>query len=102
MSLLSFPEFNPEVTAESRKRRDLYQREIQRNSIQKENNLNLDEFLLNCDMKLDICDPKNNFLRCHELILRSNQFNISGIKYDSSEFLDLLDSYIFIRRLSLH
>ena len=92
LSLLSYPEFNPKISLESKKRRSSYLTEIKRNNFKRRVNYKQDDFLRSCNMKLKIYDPRLNFLRCHELIQRSNQFNISGVKYDSSEFLKLLDN----------
>ena len=92
LSLLSYPEFNPKISLESKERRSSYLTEIKRNNFKRKVDYKQDDFLRSCNMKLKIYDPRMNFLRCHELIQRSNQFNISGIKYDSSEFLSLLDN----------
>jgi len=92
LTLLSYPEFNPKISLESKKRRSLYLTEIKRNNFKRKINHNQDDFLRSCNMKLKIYDPRINFLRCHELIQRSNQFNISGVKYESSEFISLLDN----------
>ena len=41
-------------------------------------------------MKISIYESIKNFDRCHELISRTNQFNISGKKFNIEEFKKLL------------
>ncbi len=90
LNLLSFPEFNPLLSNLSSKRRLSYLTESKRLSTKTTYTGDIDEFLKYCEMKLIILDPLQNKDRCYELVMRSNQFNISGIKYNKDDFYNLL------------
>lgn len=91
--LLKKPEFAVLVTNESKKRRQMYKAEEKRNSIKNNESTNIDDFIRQCEIKLSVFPPKTDeeLLRCYELVLRTNQLNMSGIKYSESEFKNVLN-----------
>ncbi|MDC3095657.1 HAD-IIIC family phosphatase [Prochlorococcus sp. AH-716-M06] len=96
--LLKKKKFNPIISEETSNRRLTYLNEIKRKDFKQINNFDIDTFLKNCEIKLNICLASANPQRCFELISRTNQFNISGNKYSQKEFNTLLkngESYCF-------
>ena len=91
-ALLARPEFDVPMTAESRNRRAMYRAEEQRNTLMKAGHTDIVDFLRNCNLKLHIFTPttEDEKLRCYELIVRTNQLNMSGKKYSSVEFEEVL------------
>ena len=80
--LINLPEFDVPVNSQSKSRKKSYLQNIERD--------NFEEFLINCKMQMSILNSFDNFDRCHELILRTNQFNISGKKFTKDEFKEIL------------
>lgn len=91
-SLLARPEFNVPTTAESRSRRTMYRAEEQRNTLMKAEHSDIVDFLRKCNLKLHIFTPttEEEKLRCYELVVRTNQLNMSGKKYTPEEFEEVL------------
>ena len=91
-SLLARPEFDAPMTAESRSRRAMYRAEEQRNTLMKADHTDIVDFLRKCNLKLHFFTPttKEEKLRCYELIVRTNQLNMSGKKYTLEEFEEVL------------
>ncbi|MCA9063488.1 MAG: HAD-IIIC family phosphatase [Planctomycetaceae bacterium] len=90
---LQNPEFQVPISQESRSRRLKYLAESQRRSIQQTWRGDYDDFLRSCGMKLYVRTPRpQDVPRCVELLQRSNQFNLSGRRYDEVSFENLLDS----------
>lgn len=87
-SLLQKPEFDIPVTSESRNRRQMYRAEEKRNVLKKSDNASTVEFLKKCNLRMEIFEPKTEEekLRCYELVVRTNQLNMSGKKYTKEEF----------------
>lgn len=85
-------EFDVPVTAESRQRREMYRAEAQRNTLMQADHADILEFLRQCNLKLHIFSPatEEEKQRCYELILRTNQLNMSGRKYTAEEFGEVL------------
>ena len=90
--LLERAEFDVPVTAESRQRREMYRAEEQRNTLMQAEHTDILSFLRQCNLKLHIFSPatEEEKLRCYELILRTNQLNMSGRKYSAEEFDEIL------------
>ena len=86
--LLSLPEFQVPVTEESRNRRQMYRAEEKRNRLRDSDNTDTVEFLKKCHLWAKIFVPKTEAekLRCYELVVRTNQLNMSGKKYTPEEF----------------
>ena len=93
-SLLERDEFNVPVTEESKKRRQSYISEYKRKNISAGWQGDYDSFLRSCNIVMTIFSPSTSKEkeRCLELIMRSNQYNVTGIKYEKDEFLKMLDS----------
>jgi len=93
-NLLRRSEFDIPMTAESNKRREFYQIDSNRNDIFASWSGNYDEFLKDCGLKMSIFSPKaeEDVSRCVELIQRSNQYNVSGIKRDREYIDNILNS----------
>ena len=91
-SLLDRPEFDVPITAESRSRRAMYRAEEQRNTLMKAEHADIVDFLRKCNLKMHIFIPitEEEKLRCYELIVRTNQLNMSGRKYTPEEFEEVL------------
>ena len=91
-SLLARPEFDVPMTAESRSRRAMYRAEEQRNTLMKADHTDIVDFLRKCNLRLHIFTPtaEDEKLRCYELIVRTNQLNMSGKKYTPEEFEEVL------------
>lgn len=87
-NLLERAEFDVPVTAESRDRRKLYRAEAHRNTLRSSVHTDMEEFLRRCNLKLTVFVPttEEELLRCYELVVRTNQLNMTGKKYTPEEF----------------
>lgn len=93
LKLLQQDAFDVPVTAESSSRRQMYRTESVRQQIQAGWRGDFEDFLRSCELKLVIRQPGlQEQQRCLELLQRSNQFNLSGRKYDSGSFQRLMQS----------
>jgi FkbH-like protein len=90
--LLSLPEFDVPVTPESKARREMYRAEEKRNTLMQAEQTDIADFIRRCNLKMHIFEPKTEEekLRCYELIVRTNQLNMSGRKYAPEEFAEAL------------
>lgn len=90
--LLDRPELTVVVTEESRNRRAMYRAEEKRNQMKAGDNADTIEFLKKCHLRIELFAPKSGseILRCFELVVRTNQLNMSGTKYTEEEFADVL------------
>lgn len=86
--LLTKPEFDVPVTAESRNRRSMYRAEEKRNILMQAERTDISDFIRKCNLKLHLFAPETEEekLRCYELVVRTNQLNMSGVKYTAAEF----------------
>ena len=104
--IMTLPEFQVEKTKESQNRRLMYQKEIERKNIQKNNYYNQDEFLLDCKLvgRVSSLDSEEKIERGFELVNRTNQLNLSGNKYSINDFLNIINdsdsSFSLIMELS--
>lgn len=91
-TLLSRKEFDVMITAESKQRRELYRAEEKRNELMELDNTDTVEFLKKCNLQMSIFVPETEeeINRCYELLLRTNQLNMSGNKYSREEFNEIL------------
>ena len=90
--ILELPEFTVTITDESKNRRLMYQAEEKRNILRDTDNSDTLVFLKKCNLKINIFEPKTDkeILRCYELVVRTNQLNMSGKKYTREEFNGVL------------
>lgn len=90
--IISYPEFQVMVTSESKNRRLMYKAEEKRNQIMNSDNTDIITFLKKCNLQINIFEPKSEeeIQRCYELVVRTNQLNMSGRKYTQEEFLQVL------------
>jgi FkbH-like protein len=90
--LPNYPEFDLPVTDASRLRRKSYLTEMRRERAEEVSGSGHLEFLRSCHLRLRLFQPrtKMEIARCHELIQRSNQLNLSSRRYDDSQFNALL------------
>lgn len=90
--ILNYDELQVTVTEESKNRRQMYRAEERRNELRVFNNDDTVSFLKKCNLKLKIFQPESDTerLRCYELLVRTNQLNMSGIKYTMKEFENAL------------
>ena len=87
-NLLKEEPFDVMITTESKNRRAMYKAEEKRNQIKSSYSTNIEDFIKQCQLKINIFTPTTDeeLLRCYELVLRTNQLNMSGIKYTREEF----------------
>lgn len=90
--LLDKAEFTVMVTEESKNRRAMYRAEERRNQLIKDENEDTVAFLKKCNLQIGIFEPESpvELLRCYELVVRTNQLNMSGKKYSQEEFEEVL------------
>lgn len=90
--LLSLPEFSVPITEESKNRRRMYRAEEQRIRLRSSDNTDTIEFLKKCHLRASVFVPKteSELLRCYELVVRTNQLNMSGKKYTPDEFASVI------------
>ena len=71
----------------------MYRAEEKRNTLMAASCTDITEFLRKCNLKLHIFAPSaaEEKLRCYELVVRTNQLNMSGIKYTPEEFEAVLN-----------
>jgi FkbH-like protein len=86
--LPGYPEFDVPVTEASRIRLKSYRAEMQREKAKEVSGASWLEFLRSCHLKLRVFPPRTKLEidRCHELIQRSNQLNLSTRRYDKEQF----------------
>lgn len=86
--LLDKPEFDVMVTEESKNRRKMYKAEEKRNQLMLSDDSDTIAFLKKCNLRMEIFRPETEEekLRCYELVVRTNQLNMSGMKYTQEEF----------------
>lgn len=85
-------EFDVPATAESRSRRTMYRAEEKRNTLMNSAHTDIADFIRKCNLTLQMFTPKTEEekLRCYELVVRTNQLNMSGVKYTPDEFETVL------------
>lgn len=91
-NLIGRPEFDVPITEQSAMRRLSYLAESKRAQALETSGQDIDEFLRSCNMSIRLMPATQHFERCHELVARTNQFNISGTKYSSDAFRVLIAS----------
>jgi FkbH-like protein len=85
-NLLFREEFHIEITEQSKKRRLNYLNNFQREKLFEEKNFKFEDFLINCEMKMKFYNTEDKFDRVYELLLRTNQFNTTGQKFEKADF----------------
>ncbi len=96
LNLLNKPEFNPEVSTESSKRRYFYIRQGKRNEALASFSGAYLDFIKNSEIKLNIrASTEENVDRIQELIQRTNQLNFSGNRYSREQIIEILNSNEF-------
>ena len=90
LDLLSRDEFDVPITNQSSSRRASYLAESTRIAHQKESGLDMNAFLRSSKLEMRVMSASRHMDRCHELLIRTNQFNLSGKRYSESEFRDLV------------
>lgn len=90
--LLTLPEFDVPVTEMSARRRLSYRTESMREAAREGFPDDYSEFLRSCEMRMRVFVPREpeHVQRCHELVQRSNQLNLSSRRYTADEFAALL------------
>lgn len=85
--LLDMPELNPRfITADSKKRRQMYQSDIARNRQEESFSGTKEEFLASLDMVFTIAEAEEGDLqRAEELTVRTHQLNATGYTYSYEE-----------------
>jgi FkbH-like protein len=90
-ALVAHPRCDVPITAESGKRREMYQSEERRTVARGASTLDYTDFLRSCRIKLEVAriEP-HNLLRMYELSQRTNQLNFSGRRYTQAELETLM------------
>ena len=89
--LVAHPRCDVPVTAESGKRREMYQSEEQRTVARGSSTLDYTDFLRTCHIKLEVARIQpHTLLRMYELSQRTNQLNFSGRRYAQAELETLM------------
>ncbi|MEO8567729.1 MAG: amino acid adenylation domain-containing protein [Ginsengibacter sp.] len=84
------------VTEEDTRRNKMYRIEKERNDEQVKHN-SIDDFLISLDIKINIRPLENNDIeRAVQLTLRTNQFNLNGIRKSPQEVSGLIDREGFL------
>ena len=91
-SLSAAVELSPTVTEESRNRRQMYRAEEKRSELMAKDGGDTIGFLRKCHLHAELFEPKaeEELARCYELLIRTNQLNMSGRKYSEAEFREVL------------
>jgi len=81
-----------DITEDDKKRTELYKIRYESSVINKEDGADLTEYLLSLDMHLSIdkCNAKN-YQRSLQLINKTNQFNLNGMRLTDSEIIKLMN-----------
>jgi FkbH-like protein len=88
---VAHPRCDVPITAESGKRREMYQSEELRIVARDTSTLNYADFLRTCHIKLQMARLQpHNLLRMYELSQRTNQLNFSGRRYTQEELRALM------------
>ena len=90
LNLLARTEFDPPVSAESRRRRQTYQDQEQREVALESSGGDYEAFLRDCEIVVRLDDAHRHAARVHELVQRTNQMNFSGHRYSREELSTLL------------
>ncbi len=106
-NISNYPELNIEASEEGETRRKLYQEERGRQTKRDTFSGSYEDFLRACEQRLEVGEVgRDESLRCLELLRRSNQFNLSGNRYEDDEFETLLDDTskdkLFLRLADKH
>ena len=89
--LLDHPRFDVPVTAESGRRRRMYQTEEKRIAERDGSALDYVSFLRTCEIALTVSRlSSRNLMRMYELGQRTNQLNFSGLRYAQAELETLM------------
>ncbi len=88
--MMDQPEFNVPVTAESKRRRKMYQEDQVRTEAMTGTASDYSEFLKSCNIELRM-EPlsPDSMDRVHELSQRTNQMNFSGNRYTKGQLVDI-------------
>lgn len=85
--------FNAIVTEDSRKRRSTYRMLEAMKKEEEEWTGNIDDFLMNCNIQVQIDHPSDKAIpRCFELLQRTNQLNSSGRRLNLNEVKEIVKS----------
>jgi FkbH-like protein len=90
--IADYDEFKVLVSEESKDRRNKYLKEIERIESKEQFAGSYEDFLISCKMEVEAFVPNTDeeIDRCFELIQRSNQLNLSTIRYSKEQFYALL------------
>ena len=90
--LRTLPEFDVPITEASRRRRESYRTEMERERAREISGSDYLGFLRSCELRLRLFHPssRDEVRRCLELIQRSNQLNLSSRRYGAEDFDELL------------
>lgn len=93
-SILAMPVMTPTFLVEDfQRRRELYQRDIERNSIEEDFQGTKEEFLATLDMIFTISRVmEGDLMRAEELTLRTHQLNATGYTYSYDELYEMSKS----------
>jgi FkbH-like protein len=96
--ILSRDEFKLIVSNESKNRRNSYLTEYKRKNIESSWDGDYISFLKSCSLSLNVFKPlkPDDIRRCLELLLRSNQYNLSTKRYNENSFDERLNDKMYL------
>lgn len=95
--LLSSPDVDAPITEASATRRQSYIDIANRNSEMESFDGSLVDFIKTCEIKVKISKPcEDEYNRCHELIQRTNQLNLSGERLSYDELTTIFNSDTYL------
>ena len=85
-------EFNVPITSASKLRRQSYLAEAKRKNVALSFDSDNIDFLMNCKLEFELFVPtdEEEWNRCHELLRRTNQLNLSNRDYDEEAFRSII------------
>ncbi len=93
-TLWRHPRTSPaQITPDAAQRRLMYQQDLRRREDEEQFDGGADAFLATLGMKLVIADASHaDLARAHELTLRTNQLNATGVSYDMAQLASFITS----------
>lgn len=92
----------PRITVEDYEKTKQYLQNRQRKELESKS-IDFGEYLKSLDIKIERVDPKTNLDRFHQLVNKTNQFNLTTKRYELSELQNILDDKnkkVYLYRIS--
>ncbi len=92
----------PRITAEDQEKTKQYLQNRQRKELENKS-IDFGEYLKSLEIKIEKVDSKNNLDRLHQLVNKTNQFNLTTKRYELSELQSILEDVnkrVYLYRIS--